>query len=274
MRVAAGFQAKQGFPNCIGAIDGTHIYVTSPPNTIAAADHRNRHKSFSVLLQGVVDSKCYFTSINTGPPGSLHDSAHFKSTELYRKAEAGTMGGFHDDPLGWDLGLPFPPYLVADRGYPLLSWCITPFKLGPMGLPLSGEEAWFNRKHSSTRMSVERGFGILKARFKEIGTRSSLKLDFMPTVIHCCCILHNILLASKDRTLEQILEDCNLPPMDGEYPTHREEDDCFQPPRPMGLVSEERALLEGQMAREDILDYLVRVQNAGHMPTRPRTRRR
>lgn len=274
MRVAAGFQAKQGFPNCIGAIDGTHIYVNSPPNTIAAADHRNRHKSFSVLLQGVVDSKCYFTSINTGPPGSLHDSAHFKSTELYRKAEAGTMGGFHDDPLGWDLGLPFPPYLVADRGYPLLSWCITPFKLGPMGLPLSGEEAWFNRKHSSTRMSVERGFGILKARFKEIGTRSSLKLDFMPTVIHCCCILHNILLASKDRTLQQILEDCNLPPMDGECPTHREEDDCFQPPRPMSLVSEERALLEGQMAREDILDYLVRVQNAGHMPTRPRTRRR
>jgi hypothetical protein len=274
MRVAAGFQAKQGFPNCIGAIDGTHIYVNSPPNTIAAADHRNRHKSFSVLLQGVVDSKCYFTSINTGPPGSLHDSAHFKSTELYRKAEEGTMGGFHDDPLGWDQGLPFPPYLVADRGYPLLSWCITPFKLGPMGLPLSGEEAWFNRKHSSTRMSVERGFGILKARFKEIGTRSSLKLEFMPTVIHCCCILHNILLASKDRTLEQIFEDCNLPPMDGEYLTHREEDNCFQPPRPMGLVSEERALLEGQMAREDILDYLVRIQNSGHMPTRPRIQRR
>ena len=272
MRVAAGFQAKQGLHNCIGAIDGTHIYVTSPPNTIAAADHRNRHKSFSVLLQGVVDSKCYFTSINTGPPGSLHDSAHFKSTELYRKAEEGTMAGFHDDPLAWDLGLPFPPYLVADRGYPLLSWCITPFRMGPMGLPLTREEAWFNRKHSSTRMSVERGFGILKARFKEIGTKSSLKLDFMPTVIHCCCVLHNVLLASKDRTLEQILEDCNLPPMDGEFPTHREED-AFQPPRPMALVSEERALLEGQMAREDILDYLVRVQNAGQMPVRQRRRR-
>ena len=273
MRVAAGFQAKQGFPNCIGAIDGTHIYVTSPPNTIAAADHRNRHKSFSVLLQGVVDSKCYFTSINTAPPGSLHDSAHFKSTELYRKTEEGTMAGFHDDPLAWDLGLPFPPYLVADKGYPLLSWCITPFRMGPMGLPLSREEAWFNRKHSSTCMSVERGFGILKARFKEIGTKSSLKLDFMPTVIHCCCVLHNILLASKDRTLEQILEDCNLPPMDGECPSHQEDEDAFQPPRPMAFVSEERALLEGQMAREDILDYLVRVQNAGQMPVRQRRRR-
>ena len=273
MRVAAGFQAKQWFPNCIGAIDGTHIYISSPPNTIAAADHRNRHKSFSVLLQAVVDSKCYFTSINTGPPGSLHDSAHFKSTELYRKADEGTMGGFHDDPLSWDTCLPFPPYLVVDRGYPLLSWCITPFRMGPMGVPLSREEVWFNRKHSSTRMSVEMTFGILKARFKEIGTKSSLKLDFMPTVIHSCCVLHNFLLASKDRTLKQILEDCNLPPMDGEHPTHREEEECFRPPRPMALVSEERALLEGQMAREDILDYLVRVQNAGYEATRPRRRR-
>ena len=81
-------------------------------------------------------------------------------------------------------------------------------------MPLTAEEAWFNRKHSSTRMSVERGFGILKARFKEIGTKTSLKLDFLPTVVHACCVLHNILLASKDRTLHQILEDCHLPPMD------------------------------------------------------------
>ena len=273
MRIAEGFQAKQWFPNCIGAIDGSHIYVAAPTNTIVAADHRNRNKSFSILLQAVVDSKCYFTSINTGPPGSLHDSAHFKSTELYRKVEEGIMGGFHDDPLTWASGLPFPPYIVADRGYPLLSWCITPFKKGPMGVALTREEAWFNRKHSSTRMSVERGFGILKARFKEIGTKSSLKLDFLPTVVHTCCVLHNILLASKDRTLDQILIDCHLPPMDDNESTHRDEEDTFQPPRPMGLVSEERALLEGQMAREDLLDYLVRIKNTSHVASHPRTRR-
>ena len=271
-RIATGFQSKQWFPNCIGAIDGSHIYIASPSNTIVAADHRNRYKSFSILLQGVVDSKCYFTSVNCGPPGSLHDSAHFKSTELYRKVEEGIMGGFHDDPTTWPAGLSFPPYIVADRGYPLLSWCITPFKMGPMGAPLSREEVWFNRKHSSTRMSVERGFGILKSRFREIGTKSSLKLDFLPTVVHCCCVLHNILLASKDRTLDQILIDCNLPPMDGNDVHHREEEEGFQPPRPMGLVSEERALLEGQMAREDILDYLVRVQNSNHNANHPRRR--
>ena len=268
VRIAAAFQGKQWFPNCIGAIDGSHIYIASPSNTIVAADHRNRNKSFSILLQGVVDSKCYFTSINTGPPGSLHDSAHFKSSELYRKVEQGIMGGFHDDPLRWPSGLPFPPYIVADRGYPLLSWCITPFKMGPMGVPLSREELWFNRKHSSTRMSVERAFGILKARFKEIGSKTSLKLDFLPTVVHSCCVLHNILLASKDRTLDQIRADCNLPAMDDINSQPRDIEDVFRPPRPMGLVSEERALMEGQMARDDLLDYLVRIQNAKHMERR------
>lgn len=179
------------------------------------------------------------------------------------------MGGFHDDPLAWGTGLSFPPYIVADRGYPLLSWCITPFKMGPMGLPLTNEEAWFNRKHSSTRMSVERAFGILKSRFKEIGTKSSLKLDFLPTVVHCCCVLHNILLASKDHTLDQILMECSLPTVDDSGYTRRDEEDVFMPPRPMGLVSEDRALLEGQMARDDILDYLVRLQNANHIATHP-----
>ena len=84
--------------------------------------------------------------------------------------------------------------------------------------------------------------------------------------------MHNILLASKNRTLDQILIDCSLPPMkDNEHP-HRVEDEAFQPPRPMGLVSEDRALLEGHMAREDILDYLIRIQNRNHIEMQQRRR--
>ena len=113
-------------------------------------------------------------------------------------------------------------------------------------------------------MSVERAFGILKARFKEIGTKSSLKLQFLPTVVHSCCILHNILLASNDRTLDQILVDCHLPPMDDNESSPRDEEEAFQPPRPMRLVSEDRVVLEGHMARADLVDYMVRTHNANH----------
>ena len=78
------------------------------------------------------------------------------------------------------------------------------------------------------------------------------------------------MLASKDRTLDQILLECNLPTMDDIGHTRRDEADAFMPPRPMGLVSEDRAFLEGQMAREDLLDYLVRVQNANQYARHPR----
>jgi hypothetical protein len=81
-------------------------------------------------------------------------------------------------------------------------------------------------------MCVERGFGILKARFKEIGAKSALKLEFLPTVVHCCCVLHNMLLASKDRTLDQILRDCDLPPMDVNGVPRLDDEDVFHPPPP------------------------------------------
>ena len=76
-------------------------------------------------------------------------------------------------------------------------------------------------------------------------------------MVHSCCVLHNILLTNKDRTLDQILRDCELPPIEATDYTRTNENDVFQPPRPMGCVSEERALLEGKMAREDLLDYMV-----------------
>ena len=60
-----------------------------------------------------------------------------------------------------------------------------------------------------------------------------------------------------------------MPPMDVNDTSRTEDDTGFLPPRPMGLVSEERALLEGKMAREDILDYLVRIQNADHISRHP-----
>lgn len=145
------------------------------------------------------------------------------------------MGGFHDDPLAWGTGFSFLPYIVADRS-----------------------------------MSIERGFSTLKSRFKEIGTKSLLKLDFLPTVVHCCCVLHNIRLASKDRTLDQILIECRLPTMNDIRHTRRDKNDVFMPPKPMGFVSEDRALLEGQIAREDLLDYLVRLQNANHIARNPK----
>lgn len=56
--VTSVFMAKHRFPNCIGAIYEFYIYINSLPNIIVTADHHNRYKSFSIVLQGIMDNNC------------------------------------------------------------------------------------------------------------------------------------------------------------------------------------------------------------------------
>lgn len=55
------------------------------------------------------------------------------------------------------------------------------------------------------------------------------------------------------------MADCNLPPMDDNNITRTDDEDVFRPRRPMGLVSEEKTLLEGEITIEDLVDYLLRI---------------
>lgn len=51
--VVAGFEEKWQFPQCAGAIDGTHIKIIAPNEH--HADYFNRKGCHSVILQAVVD---------------------------------------------------------------------------------------------------------------------------------------------------------------------------------------------------------------------------
>uniref|UniRef100_A0A3P9MG91 DDE Tnp4 domain-containing protein n=1 Tax=Oryzias latipes TaxID=8090 RepID=A0A3P9MG91_ORYLA len=53
--VIEGFQQRWGFPQCVGAIDGSHIPIIAPEDN--HAEYFNRKGWHSVLLQGVVDHR-------------------------------------------------------------------------------------------------------------------------------------------------------------------------------------------------------------------------
>ena len=57
-QVVAGFKDKLGFPQCVGAIDGTHISPQECP-----ADYYNRKGWHSIILQGLVDHNGLFMDI-------------------------------------------------------------------------------------------------------------------------------------------------------------------------------------------------------------------
>ena len=56
------FKDKWGFPQCVGAIDGSHIPIKAL--TEFHADYQNRKGWYSIILQEVVDSSYKFIDIN------------------------------------------------------------------------------------------------------------------------------------------------------------------------------------------------------------------
>uniref|UniRef100_A0A8C3SEK4 Putative nuclease HARBI1 n=1 Tax=Chelydra serpentina TaxID=8475 RepID=A0A8C3SEK4_CHESE len=164
--IVDGF-AAMGFPNCGGAIDGTHIPILAPDHQ--ASEYINRKGYFSIVLQALVDHKGCFTNINVGWPGKVHD-AHQKITF-----------GDVEMPIG------MPTVILGDPAYPLMPWLMKPYTGA-----LDTEKELFNYRLSKCRMVVECAFGRLKARWRSLLTRSDLSPKNIPIVIAACCVLHNL----------------------------------------------------------------------------------
>ena len=80
-----GFKSNHGFPQCVGAVDGTHIPIISPKE--CPADYYNRKGWHSVILQGTIDHTGRFIDVYVGWPGRVHDARVFAFCELQPLSE-------------------------------------------------------------------------------------------------------------------------------------------------------------------------------------------
>ena len=67
--VVNGFEHRWGFPQTVGAINGSHIPILKPHES--ASDYYNRKGYYSVLMQAVVDYRGVFIDVNIGWPGKV-----------------------------------------------------------------------------------------------------------------------------------------------------------------------------------------------------------
>lgn len=153
-QTAKEFEALQGMPNCVGALDETHISIHEPPYKSRREDYKNRKGHYSNIMQAVVDANCCFNYIHVGLTGRNHDSSHFQQTEFYNMVVKGQLSGLNYLANIFNPDVNIHPYIIADKTYPLTTWLITPFKPN-LGMRLSPDYVMFNTQHSKTRVAVE-----------------------------------------------------------------------------------------------------------------------
>ena len=199
--IADKFAERTGFPNVIGAIDGTYIPISGPT---AFRDSYICRKGFPAMhLQAVCDSSLCFLDVFSAYPGSVHDSRVFRNSPLYNELEK--------KPIPWKY------HLLGDSAYGLTGFCLTPFRDNGH---LKAEEKRYNSAHSSTRVDIERSFGLLKGKFRKLKSLDMHKVEEIPNVIITCCTLHNFIL------LHETLDEDDIEMEDSDDNDNEDEDEA------------------------------------------------
>ncbi|WVZ81614.1 hypothetical protein U9M48_028969 [Paspalum notatum var. saurae] len=148
------------FKDCVGAIDGTHIYARVPSKMQAAFRGRKHYTTQNVLA--AVDFDLKFTYVLAGWEGSSHDALILADT--LERADG--------------LTVPQEKFYLVDAGYAGRPGFLPPYRgtryhlkeYGGRNYPINAREL-FNLRHSSLRVTVERAFGALKNRFRIIDNK-------------------------------------------------------------------------------------------------------
>ncbi|XP_050507518.1 putative nuclease HARBI1 [Diabrotica virgifera virgifera] len=186
--VSNGFRRRYNFPQCLGAIDCTHIAIISPPENYPALPYYCRKGYYSINCQIVVDSKYNILNMNARFPGSTHDSAIWQASNIKTIMENLYIGGANY-------------FLIGDSGYPLQPFLLTPFENPQENTP----ESNYNYHFIRSRNVVEKLNGVLKSRFRCLLKHRALNYNPIKAgkIIYSCGALHNIANFYKDEVPEE-----------------------------------------------------------------------
>ena len=154
-QVAAMFAATD-FHAAAGIIDCTHVLINVPTEDRRKGVHGaylDRKGRATLTYQAIVTPEATprFLDVSGGVPGSAYDTRLLERSTVYKNLLRHLEPG---------------QYLMGDCGYPLRPWMMRGWS--PSELKAKGfitQERWrFNKRYSSTRISVERAFGILVRR--------------------------------------------------------------------------------------------------------------
>ncbi|XP_051156192.1 putative nuclease HARBI1 [Leptopilina boulardi] len=189
LRIEQAFREMAGFRNVVGAVDGTHIQISAPPDN--AVSYINRKNLYSLNVQAICDCDLKFIDVFAGVCGSVHDARLWTMSDI-SAAMAEDLARF----------CPGEFHIIGDKAYGIEYYFMVPYKDNGH---LTPTQVHFNYIHSKTRMVIERAFALLKGRFRRLKYLYLQKIRYGAIIIMACCVLHNICLDLDDEINEEIL---------------------------------------------------------------------
>ncbi|KAJ8879421.1 hypothetical protein PR048_020029 [Dryococelus australis] len=184
--VQHGFHQIPAFPRVFGTLDCTHVRIKSPGGEVPEG-FRNRNGYFPINCQTVSDHQLLITDIVARWSRSTYDMTIFNNSVSKARLERGDFGN--------GTILCVSGYAVGRRILP------------PLGNPATPEDHLYNESLTRTRNTVERQYGVLKARFPVLALGIRLHLDHVNAVIVAYAVIHNTAIGMRE----------DVPPVDREF---------------------------------------------------------
>ena len=151
------FGSNWSFPQCLEAVDGTHIVIKQLSDT--ATDFIHHKGQFSINVQARCDYSCRFIDVVVKSPGSVHDVRMFINSTFNEKLRNGLIPRCYKRMVSDED--PIPVIILGDPAYSLLSYLMEEYANGGS----TAQEQYFGYKLCSARNVIECAFDRLKARF-------------------------------------------------------------------------------------------------------------
>lgn len=176
----------EGFPGCIGLIDGTGFPLSQRP-ALCGEMYYDRKKRYSISAQVICDHQRRITNMHIGYPGSCADVTVYKEMDVCKRAAL----YFNQE-----------EYLLADSAYPITTSTVPLYKRIHTNDP---ENRQFNLCGAHVRVANEHCIGMLKNRFSSLkelriilGANLTSDVKRIVSWVNACAVLHNLLINWRD----------------------------------------------------------------------------